>query len=118
MNSKRPRSTDRQERRSLARERRDDPTIRRHEGHEVRSDDVAAAADTGRSGPHDIGTRSKDVPATLGADLGGAGSPTNRLWEEAVSDETRSRERSRRRNEVEVDLPIPPDNLGGPPPRA
>jgi hypothetical protein len=76
--------------------------------------DIAAEAGSGHSGPHDIGTRPQDVPTTLGADLGGPGSPTNRLWSE-----TEVKKRRRREKEPEpqpVDLPIPPDNPGGPPP--
>ena len=34
----------------------------------------------GRNGPNNIGTHSEDVPRSLNADMGGEGSPTDRLW--------------------------------------
>ncbi len=35
----------------------------------------------GRNGPNNIGTHSEDVPRSLNADMGGEGSPTDRLWQ-------------------------------------
>jgi len=34
----------------------------------------------GHNGPHNIGTHPEDVPRSLDADMGGEGSPTDRLW--------------------------------------
>jgi hypothetical protein len=34
----------------------------------------------GHNGPNNIGTHSDDVPRSLNADVGGEGSPTDRLW--------------------------------------
>ena len=91
-----------------------DPAIPTRSGHELRSDDLLAEVGTGRSGPHDMSTRVEDAPTTLGTDLGGSGSPTSRLWEEAERSGPRRHERTAR--EPEVDLPTPADNPGGPPP--
>jgi hypothetical protein len=88
-----------------------DPSVPTREGEILASDDVVVARGTGRSGPHDIGTRPQDVPHTLGTDFGGPGSPTRRLWEEAEGVEPPPVERP-----PEADLPLPPDNPGGPPP--
>jgi hypothetical protein len=35
----------------------------------------------GRNGPSNIGTHPEDVPGSLNADVGGEGSPTDRLWQ-------------------------------------
>jgi hypothetical protein len=47
-------------------------------------DSVAGSPTAGvgsvRSGPHNIGTRPEDVARGLNVDLGGEGSPTDRLW--------------------------------------
>jgi len=34
----------------------------------------------GHHGPNNIGTHPEDVPHSLNADMGGEGSPTDRLW--------------------------------------
>ena len=35
----------------------------------------------GHNGPNNIGTHAEDVPRSLNADMGGEGSPTDRLWQ-------------------------------------
>ena len=36
----------------------------------------------GHNGPNNIGTHPEDVPRSLNADMGGEGSPTDRLWQQ------------------------------------
>ena len=62
----------------------------------------------GHNGPNNIGTHPEDVERSLNADMGGEGSPTDRLWQryrtELAERPSHSGDRAqRRRNSVERD---------------